>query len=66
MVLIGQSKQQADFKQHMAELDDKLEPGQQLVLWRLDPRPEMPLEPKWLGKLALANDQTNANVLSRA
>ncbi|CAK9093941.1 unnamed protein product [Durusdinium trenchii] len=32
---------QADFKQRMAELDDKLEPGQQLVLWRLDPRPEM-------------------------
>eukprot|EP00913_Durusdinium_trenchii_P010038 g9419.t1 len=39
--LLGVVKDCVNFKQRMAELDDKLEPGQQLVLWRLDPRPEM-------------------------
>ena len=32
---------QADFKQRMAELDDQLKAGQQLVLWRVEDQPRL-------------------------
>ncbi|CAL1143938.1 unnamed protein product [Cladocopium goreaui] len=47
---------QADFKQRMAELDDQLKAGQQLVLWRVEDQPRLHRE--------LPRHQRGCNLLS--